>query len=867
MDRVNFHQRRNFVGKNVFLDIILDQIPFEQGASLQKLERIAYENNPLFVSTFDYLLAKLKSCSALSNFKLLDSNISLLYCSELSNSYNLVFCFFTQLEGDCDYLYFEAEINTIYKYLTNDNPKILKLSCYRIEDEYKDKDSLKNKVILALNNEAKYRILQVKNIISAKYINGKLMNPENFVVKCQVLNSENVTKTASITMTNDSISHNCFVGNFEYIDYNCYSNETKDEIFLDIEIFPEHNQSNDNFKLKETKKFLDNKSTDSLLQFIEKKIFSSNLLRKYNLDKRMYINSVEKRENSQNNNDFILEFFKKTNCNEFILFNVKVNVVSKNYKLNRIRSFLLSNIDLITNNELETVKESLLTLDEEYQLVKLISVKRLIHSSLSSKEVYSCYLTVNNQIKNNEETGFLLIYKRLDSIATASAFIKDEITISNGCGFSVINESNYMFGQNTIVLSDYYVISQSQDIKSAIKYITEQKLLKDVYYKKELIELVSAIELTFQQSSGNVLMKLIFISLNKDKTCFFNLVKLLCSMKNNVIAFENIKNHKLPFYRLKKQDINLTNFQNVIDQSYHAKSWESLRSVICTEIIDSFSHYNKFFFNNHYAVKFMYMKDDAVRFGLLTYSEEGVNIFPVCFYEMKNEEEFIDYSLLNVNKEVYDFQGNHLLEIVFNNVLNILPEPKGDFNVIHFPYSKMSTNNNETLKENIRYRLKEKFKTIEFQNNDVKTLFSLIKYYENGVQELISYLTFNIKFEEIIICELTQSVSDYLNKLFELKGYSCFLLKAVKENDYPSFQEISNVLWANTYKDYKKIIITKVRSYERSSGKGYLKCIYYIEFKHYDSEGEYSFMYGTTSSREVIMLKDVEWVCKNVEKR
>jgi len=863
MDRVNYDQRIKFVGKNVSLDIKLDQIPNEKGASPQKLDRITYENNQLFISSFDFLLAKLKSCSTLTNFKLLDSYISLLYCSELSNSYNLIFCFFTQLEGDCDYLYFEAEINTMYKYLTNENPKIYKLSCYRIVDEFKDTDSLKNKVILALSSEEKYRNLQVKNIISAKYIYGDLMNPENFVVICQVINNENVTKTASVTITNDFKSNKFYIANFKYINYNCYSNEIKDEILLDIEIFPELNQNNDNFKLKETKKFLDNKSTDSLLQFIEKKLSSSNLLRKYKLDKRMYINSVEKRENSQNNNDFIIEFFKKTNSNDFILFNVKVNVISKNYKLNRIRSFLLSNIDLITDYELEIVKESLLTLDEEYHLVKLISAKRLTHCPTSSEEIYSCYLTVKNQINNKEESGHLLIYKRIGSIATASAFIKDENTISYGCGFSVLNECNYMYGHNTIVLSDYFVISQSQDIKSAIKYITEQKLLKDVFYKKELIELVSAIELTFQQSSGKVIMTLIFITLNKDKKCYLNHVKLQCSMKNNVIAFEHLKNEKLPFTKLMKKDIKSTDFQNVIDQSYNAKHWEVLRSVICTEIIDSFYQYNKLFFNNHYAVKFIYMKDDSVRFGLLTYSEDGVNTFPVCFYEMKNEEDYIDYSLLNVNKEIYDFQGNQLLEIVFNNVLNILPDPKGDFNVIHFPLSKMSNNNNETLKENIRNRLKEKFKTIEFQNNDVKTLFSLIKYYENGVQELISYHTFKIKFEEIIICELTQSVSDYLNKLFELKGYSCYLLKAVEEKDYPSFQEISNVLWANTYKDYKKIIITKLRNYVRNSGKGYLKCIYYIEFKHYDSEGQYSFMYGRNNDSEVIWLKEVEWVCKN----
>jgi hypothetical protein len=140
----------------------------------------------------------------------------------------------------------------------------------------------------------------------------------------------------------------------------------------------------------------------------------------------------------------------------------------------------------------------------------------------------------------------------------------------------------------------------------------------------------------------------------------------------------------------------------------------------------------------------------------------------------------------------------------------------------------------------------------------------VIKYYENGVQELISYHLFKIKFEEIIICELTQSVSDYLKNLFEIKGYSCSLLKKVDENDHPNFQEISNVLWANTNnKDSNRIIINKVRNYTRDSGKGYLKCIYYIEFKYYDRDGSFSFMYGRTNSREVVLLKEVEWVGKN----
>ena len=420
----SINQNPNQIGKPIAIDILLDKrtINYQVG-DLLRLEKSIYENNKLFMSSFDYIVAKLKACSVLNSYKLMNCNISILYCREYEESYDLNIEFFSRIEGTDHYMYFEVETNTICKYITDKTPKIFFLTCYKLIDEYHNPNSLINFAISALKSEEKYCSYDVKNILLARYINiGDLINPENYSILMLVENENRCLNKALITFTIEKSSRQIFLADFSFeLSYNL-DHEFTNEILLDIKTDIKNDLSRNNFKLKVKKKFLDNKSSDNLIDFVDKKIASSKVLKEFHLEK-LYFNTIEVRKNALNNTDFIIEFFKQSRNFEFLYFQVCVNLTNSVYKLYDINCFRLLKIDFNAIAEESIVSESILTLEEEYKLLSIESLFKLSSAKLVN-QVYSCYLNIINVNRNLKESGYLLFCKRNNNIAVASVFIK-----------------------------------------------------------------------------------------------------------------------------------------------------------------------------------------------------------------------------------------------------------------------------------------------------------------------------------------------------------------------------------------------------------------------------------------------------------
>ena len=870
-------QKKQNIGNFIDLDISWDTRRQQEGNSqFSNIDPSIYQCNNLYMNALNYVLAKLHSCLLLKKYNFVDPKISLFYSRENKNDYDIVIEFFSQIAGTTQFLFFEAEVNILSKFNNKEVPRIYFISCCKLVDEHFNQNLILNYSNQALKSSEKFKIYSVSNIILARYINIKeLMNPEHFSVVAIIQDEFLRQKKAIFTFSIDEISRHAAIANFALTeDLNINVDiEFKNEIELDIDSSSIPENFNNKFEFKDKKKFLDNKSTDILLEFIEKKIASLNVLNSFNFEKGLFINSILKRKNGNNNYDVKIEFFKQNSMKkgEFLLFYAHINVCNNIFKFYSMKCFKLAEIAVKIEHK-NLISEALLTLEDEYKLFSINSLNCLVKNNFINDEKYSCEINVINS-KNECEAGFLLFYKKQNNIPVASTFIKSQIDQNNNSNkfindYDIFAKDNYN-NYNCQCIS-YPMLIQSEHVILALKFVENNKLLSEIKYNKNLIDLIAQVKLQIDPFVGNVMMTLIFITARKDGKIYVYQVKLNCekNVYSGIVNFNcrNIDNYCI----IEKKNITISEkeFQIIFDK-YILEKQANLKGSVTTDILSCYSIYGEnLLIKQHFSVKFRYMSNlNTLKFGLLTFSKDYLNYIPVNLYDLDEKLNFIDDYLLRINNEIIDSKDDILLDIKFNNVLknnNEIIDENSKFSIIKLTEtSKIIFNLSEIYHSLIQTKLKEKYNSLEFQSQNVLNLFSYMKKYENGNQELICFISMKIKFEELIITELSMDLNDMLNKKVDIKSIFSVILKTVSDNEFPHFQLLVNILWATAHnKDYKEIMILKVKKSLKMKNKSYFKSVYFIHFKSLINCKEYTFMYGETQNKEIIILKQITMVPK-----
>ena len=841
------------IGKFIPLDILCEKrVNAFHIPNQNRIEKNIYMNNKLFMSCFDFVIVKIKTCSTLSSYKLIDFHISILYSREYDEYYDLSIEFFSRIEGTYKYMFFEVQLNTVHKIISDKSPKINFIACYILDNEFNDPNMLINYAISALKSDDRYLSYQIKNIILARYIYGELINPEKYSILAVVQEKDNSIKNALITFSVESSSRLIFLADVSFlddIDNKPISNEIPLDIELEMRIL-----SKNNFKIKDKNKFLDLKSSDLLLEFIEKKICSSKVLKDFKFNKS-YINSIEKRKNSLNDYEYMIEFLKQAHNFEFILFHVCVNAVSNNFKLSDIKCFRLEKLESFSKDDEKLVAEALLTLEEEHELRSVIFISKM--ASITKISHYYSFVNIFNVKKKENETGYLLFYKRIDSIAIASSFIKSSNI--NDDGLIPINPNLYR-DRNEILLTDKSVLKSSKKIQLALKFIEEKNILNELAYNNNLIDLIHSAKIKYEQSKDYI--ELLFITVHKDDRCFFIEINLICqdySLSNFTdLQYKLIKLEKSPLIEIKENLLNKKYLQVMLDR-FDKEKWNILKGALICDLNQQYmlKKGKKLQLRNFGATSFRFKKDGDTKYGFMTFLRKSSEVFPVCFYEMNEKFKFIDHNHPIIDHDLKNFKGKYLLNCQFLTInssnLNSIG-PDCNYSVILFPQSKSTFKLTEKYNDLIISKLKENIKTLESTKMD--SLLSFLKSY-NGAYEIVSYLSL-IHNDELIITELCLGVKDMLENKFELNSMYSFMLKPIELNDNQKYELIKNIIWANSLnKLYKNIIITKVRNFTELKKSSCLTSIHLIEFKTNVSKSEYSLLYGVSNTGKIMVLKQI----------
>jgi len=168
----------------------------------------------------------------------------------------------------------------------------------------------------------------------------------------------------------------------------------------------------------------------------------------------------------------------------------------------------------------------------------------------------------------------------------------------------------------------------------------------------------------------------------------------------------------------------------------------------------------------------------------------------------------------------------------------------------------------------IRSNIKDKNRKFEFEFNSANTpLSSNFKVFNDGSVELLSFVHMKLEKDQQIVSEICAKVENIYNfdkNSLGLKSIKTFVLKSLREEEYPDYGLILSLLWANSatnlsngieYLNCKRSDLIKNSLY---------KYIYYIEYQTLINSTAYSFMYGVTNENENIFIRSVILMQNNV---
>jgi hypothetical protein len=227
--------------KEIILDIPWDQQPpYDKPRPFFRLGNLTdYYSSSILTQTTEHLLNALRNSNSLNGLNLSDPLISGVYTKDWDKSWDILIEFFLQVKGTSNFYFFEAELNTSQKAITQAfSPKIYKCTCFQILEEVDIPETLTRIADSSLKSFefGKYSLYEVVNVISArKLFEYKFLNPEHYIISCYISDSYHNQYIALLSVsieedTNEAIPANVEIIN-SYIDFFEVSNNLSYEIF------------------------------------------------------------------------------------------------------------------------------------------------------------------------------------------------------------------------------------------------------------------------------------------------------------------------------------------------------------------------------------------------------------------------------------------------------------------------------------------------------------------------------------------------------------------------------------------------------------------------------------------------------------
>jgi len=161
----------------------------------------------------------------------------------------------------------------------------------------------------------------------------------------------------------------------------------------------------------------------------------------------------------------------------------------------------------------------------------------------------------------------------------------------------------------------------------------------------------------------------------------------------------------------------------------------------------------------------------------------------------------------------------------------------------------------------IRRNIQDKYKKIEFELNSANiTLSSNFKVFNDSSIEIVSFVHMKIAKEEHIVTEICARINNLYNfdkNNLDIKSLKTYVLKSLKEDDYPNYGLILSILWANSAQNISNGIEFLLCKRTDIIQNSIYKYIYYLEYQTLINSNSYNFMYGVTNENEHILIRPI----------
>ena len=161
----------------------------------------------------------------------------------------------------------------------------------------------------------------------------------------------------------------------------------------------------------------------------------------------------------------------------------------------------------------------------------------------------------------------------------------------------------------------------------------------------------------------------------------------------------------------------------------------------------------------------------------------------------------------------------------------------------------------------IKSSIKQINKNLNFDSNFTPVILtSQLRLFNDGTNDILSFVLMKLDKDEHLVSEVALKITDIysFNKdKCDIKSIKSFVLKNLKDNEYPDYGLIVSILWANSVNNLHCGI--EILNAKRSIllENSYFTYIYYVEFQTLVNSSTFNFIYGVTKDNETVVIRPV----------